>query len=80
MYLLIEHNGTEENTKLASKLRDIAEDDFGATCEYAIGNLSGITLYDDDQDELINFSGPRSDDDLRYILHFVMKEEDEDGI
>lgn len=36
MYLLIEHNGTEENTKLASKLRDIAEDDFGATCEYAI--------------------------------------------
>lgn len=75
MYLLIEHNGTKENNILASNLRDIAEDDFGATCEFIIGNSSGIAIYDEDQKELIKFTSPRSSEDLNYILNYIIEEE-----
>ena len=75
MYLLIEHDGTESNNNLARALKSVAEDNFGATCEYIVGNSSDITLYDDEQKELIKFSGPRSDDELNYILNFIIEEE-----
>jgi hypothetical protein len=75
MYLLIEHDGTQDNTKLASTLKDIAEDEFGATCEFVIGKEPDITIYNEDQKELISFSGYRSDDDLKYILNFINEEE-----
>jgi len=75
MYLLIEHNGTKENNILASNLKDIAEDDFGATCEFIIGNSSDIAIYDEDQKELIKFTSPRSNEDLKYILNYIIEEE-----
>ena len=75
MYLLIEHNGTKENNILASNLKDIAEDDFGATCEFIIGNSSDIAIYDEDQKDLIKFTSPRSNEDLKYILNYIIEEE-----
>ncbi len=75
MYILIEHNGTEENNALARALNDVAEDNFGATCEYIVGTSSDISIYDEDQKELINFSGPRSEEELNYILNFILEEE-----
>jgi len=75
MYLLIEHNGTQENNNLAVALKTIAEDEFGATCEFIIGKEPDITIYNEDQRELISFSGYRSDDDLKYILNFINEEE-----
>lgn len=75
MYLLIEHDGTEGNNNLARALKSVAEDNFGATCEYIVGNSPDITLYDDEQKELIKFSGPRSEDELNYILNYIIEEE-----
>jgi len=75
MYLLIEHNGTETSNTLAGALKDIAEDNFGATCEYIISDVPDIGLYNEDQKELIRFNGPRSEEDLNYILNFINEEE-----
>ena len=75
MYLLIEHDGTESNIGLARALKNAAEDNFGATCEYIVGNSSEISVYDEDQKELIKFSGPRTEDELNYILNFIIEEE-----
>lgn len=77
MYLLIEHDGTEDNNDLARALKNVAEDNFGATCEYVIGNSPEIRIYDEDQKELIKFSGPRSVADLDYILNFIIEDEAE---
>ncbi len=77
MYLLIEHDGTEENNNLARALKNIAEDNFGATCEYIIGVSPEIAIYDEDQKELIKFNGPRSEADLDYILSYIMEDEAE---
>lgn len=76
MYLLIEHDGTENSNNLARALKNVAEDDFGATCEYIIGNSEGISVYDEDQKELIKFSGPRTNEELNYILNFIIEEEE----
>lgn len=75
MYILIEHNGTKESNDVASTLKDIAEDEFGATCEFVIGDTSDFTIYDEDQKELIKFTGPRSNEDLKYILNYIIEEE-----
>jgi len=77
MYLLIEHNGSKENNDLAVALKDIAQDEFGATCQFIIGNSPDICVYNEDQKELIRFSGPRSDADLNYILNFIIDEMEE---
>ena len=77
MYLLIEHNGTQDNNDLARALKNIAEDNFGATCEYVIGTSPEIAIYDEDQKELIKFNGPRSEADLDYILNFIIEDEAE---
>ena len=77
MYLLIEHNGTNESNSLASTIKDIAEDDFGATCEFVIGDSPDFTIYDENQKELIKFTGPRSNEDLKYILNYVVEEDEE---
>lgn len=75
MYLLIEHSGTKESNDLAGALRNVAEDNFGATCEYIISDVPDIGLYNEDQKELIRFSSPKSDEDLNYILNFINEEE-----
>lgn len=75
MYILIEHNGTKESNNLANILQDIAEDDFGATCEFIIGDDPNFTIYNEDQKELIKFTGPRSNEDLKYILNYIIEEE-----
>lgn len=75
MYLLIEHDGTESNNNLAIALKNLAEDNFGATCEFIIGKEPDITIYNEDQKELISFSGYRSDDDLNYILNYINEED-----
>jgi len=75
MYLLIEHDGTKLNNDIARALKSVAEDNFGATCEYIVGNSSDISVYDDEQRELIKFSGSRSDDELNYILNYIIEEE-----
>lgn len=80
MYLLIEHDGTEVNNNLAVALKHIAEDDFGATCEFIISDVPDIGIYNEDQKELIRFNGPRADVDLNYILKFINEEEEDDEI
>ena len=75
MYLLIEHDGTKNNNDLAVALKNLAEDEFGATCEFIVGNEPDITVYNEDQRELISFNGYKSDDDLKYILNFINEEE-----
>jgi hypothetical protein len=80
MYLLIEHDGTEDNNNLARALKNIAEDNFGATCEYIIGDSPEIAIYDENQKELIKFNGPRSDADLNYIIDFIIEDEAEQEV
>jgi len=75
MYLLIEHDGTESSNNLAIALKNLAEDNFGATCEFIVGKEPDITIYNEDQKELISFSGYRSDDDLNYILNYINEED-----
>jgi len=77
MYLLIEHNGTEAANDLAVALKNVAEDNFGATCEFVISDIPDIGIYNEDQKELIRFTGPRSNEDLNYIINFIY-EDDED--
>ena len=73
MYILIEHDGTEEQTKVASTLKDIAESK-GYTSEDTIGSLGEpIRVYDENLNEVQSFYS--SDDvDLSFDL-----EEEEDG-
>jgi len=75
MYLLIEHNGTEDNNKIAQNLKEIAEDNFGATCEFVIGNSPEVILYNDEQKELIRLENSCADEELNYILNFINEEE-----
>lgn len=77
MYLLIEHSGTKEHNELASKIAETAESDFGATCDFTIGDdPSVIVLYDENLKQLAEFSNPRTDDDITFILHFLLNEEE----
>lgn len=77
MYLLIEHDGTEINNDLARALKNVAEDNFGATCEYIIGTSPEISIYDENLKELVKFNGPRSEADLNYIINFIIEDEAE---
>jgi len=77
MYLLIEHDGTKQNNDLAVALKNVAEDDFGATCEFVISDVPDIGIFDSENRELIRFAGPRTEDELNYIIHFINEEEDE---
>lgn len=73
MYLLIEHSGTKEHNELSSKIQEIAESELGATCDFTIGDsTSTITLYDKNLKQLAEFSNPRTDDDITFILHFLL--------
>lgn len=77
MYLLIEHDGTKQNNELAVALKNIAEDNYGATCEFIINNVPDIGIFDSEAKELIRFTGPRSEDELNYIINFINEDEDE---
>lgn len=80
MYLLIEHNGTDDSNNFVEALKHIAEDNFGATCEFIVSDVPDVGIYNENQKELIRFSRPRSADDLNYILNFINEEEDENEL
>ena len=79
MYLLIEHAGTDEHIKTAQQIKDYAEENFGATCEDAVGYVDSITLYNEGLDKVAEFSGEPSDRDLHFYLAITNDEDIENG-
>jgi len=77
MYILIEHDGTPTNVNLGTKLKNIIEDEYGGVCEIMIGNSPNITLYNMDMREILRFDGIHSDEDLEYIIKFIIDDEEE---
>jgi len=76
MYILIEHDGTDEHIKIAQSITDYASDTFGATCEEAVGYVDNITIYNDGLDKLAEFQRSPSDRDLHFYLSITNDEED----
>ena len=57
MYILIQHSGSAYHNKVANYIKDYAEDNYGAVCEFEIGEEdSPIILYNDDHDKIAEFS------------------------
>ena len=75
MYFLIEHNGTSDHIKIASKITDYALDEFGATCEEAVGYKESITVYNDGLEKVAEFRDTPSDRDLHFYLAITSEDE-----
>lgn len=75
MYILIEHNGIKESLKVANRIQFICEDDYACTCEQTIGNSQDISIYNDSGKELIKLSTKVTDDEIRYVLNYIIEED-----
>ena len=71
MYILIEHNGTEESLKIASAIQDHVEDSRGYTCDQVVSHDPHISLYDSSMNLLTSFNSKPSEDDLNFYLEMV---------
>lgn len=76
MHILLEHNGSPENTRAGKIIQEIIENDFGGVCEVMIGNSPNIVLYTEDMKEIVSFEGSYSAEDLEYLVKFIIDEED----
>jgi len=65
MYILIEHDGTEEQMKTASYIKTFAEDSLGFTCEQVTGSLGEpINIYDSKLKPLGSFDSLLNEDEM----------------
>tara|TARA_Y100001937_G_scaffold128785_1_gene207994 strand:+ start:940 stop:1170 length:231 start_codon:yes stop_codon:yes gene_type:complete len=76
MYLLVEHNGTAEHLKIAEKIKDYAEENFGATCEDAVAYDNQINLYGNNLEKIASFTNDPSTTDLQFYCGLIYHEED----
>ena len=75
MYILIEHNGTEEGLKIASVIQEHAEYERGYSCEQVVGYDSPVTIYSESMQPIATFNSSPSAEDLNFYFNTV----NEDG-
>lgn len=57
MYILIEHNGSQDHLEFVKKIQELLEDEYGATVEQVIGhNDKTIILYSEDLEKITELS------------------------
>ncbi len=71
MLYYIEHSGSEEHNKAVKEIRDIIEDEFGASVEFIIGDSrSPIIIYDANMNPLYQSEGGVNKEILKFYLHY----------
>tara|TARA_Y100001937_G_C6932536_1_gene246669 strand:- start:326 stop:562 length:237 start_codon:yes stop_codon:yes gene_type:complete len=75
MYILIEHNGSEESLKIASVIQDHAEYERGYSCDQVVGHNAPVTIYDMSMKPIATFNSAPSEQDLNFYFNTV----NEDG-
>ena len=71
MYLLIEHNGSEEGLKIASAIQDHAESNNGFSCDQVVSHDAKISLYNEGMELIASFNDSPSEEDLNFYFNMV---------
>ena len=75
MYLLLEHDGTPEQTAIVKTLSERFEDHFGGTTEEIVSTTSVVTLYDENQNALVQLNKLPSESETDLLFSLIDNED-----
>jgi len=75
MYILLEHDGTEERAKLAQDISYYLENNLGATCDEVVGDDSqAVGIYDGSFSKLASFNKLPTEAELNFFVALIDEE------